>query len=555
MNLAVHRGIKSRQVEVLDDKNVRRFASYVKIKDDDLEKLRKAKTDGFEARVGGAYLIPLEQRLMPGSGVEYFKSSPKSSIGRLFPHTRLLTDFNDRFDEIPADNNKQLQLWLLYQPLAFNTILGPGLTLNQIRFFQGLDSQLPPSQIRRQWRENPFLFDRKTRRPIKNPAITGALQIHLDLIGEHTNGIVALRARRNSEPIDLRKKRHYDPRDFFEPLKAENLRFTLRPQQHYLLCSNEIVGMPATFNSELGAYSHLGIAGILHRAGFVDNGFKGDLVFEVTSQEQTNIGLDHNTVIGELDIFRTTPPDTIYGDEIGSHYQDQIGPRISKYFKPFDLPHVARNIKKLDKIVLVQDTEILHQHRKTKTGFEVTSSRKTLKLFRDVQDGFFHSRYDCEEDEEVLQVIPYIILFGPDNKVFSYIRSKEIKDFGDTRLFERHSIGVGGHIKKSDGPDYIRTGLERELHEEVTVPGGLTTPKLVGTLFADDEEVDRVHFGLIFASHTDGRVRKKEPSIVYGGMVPIERLQANPNSHRGYKTETWSRVLIPHLQQIYALAK
>jgi len=46
MNLAVHRGIKSRQVEVLDDKNVRRFASYVKIKDDDLEKLRKAKTDG-----------------------------------------------------------------------------------------------------------------------------------------------------------------------------------------------------------------------------------------------------------------------------------------------------------------------------------------------------------------------------------------------------------------------------------------------------------------------------------------------------------------------------
>ena len=42
---------------------------------------------------------------------------------------------------------------------------------------------------------------------------------------------------------------------------------------------------------------------------------------------------------------------------------------------------------------------------------------------------------DCESDEEVLQVIPYVLLFDESKKIFTYIRASDIKDYGDERLF------------------------------------------------------------------------------------------------------------------------
>ena len=41
-------------------------------------------------------------------------------------------------------------------------------------------------------------------------------------------------------------------------------------------------------------------------------------------------------------------------------------------------------------------------------------------LFETVNNGFFQSRYDCENDDLVLQPIPYVIVFGPKKTVFSY---------------------------------------------------------------------------------------------------------------------------------------
>ncbi|MEK6950115.1 MAG: 2'-deoxycytidine 5'-triphosphate deaminase [Nanoarchaeota archaeon] len=506
--------------------------------------------DGFELRKGFTYLLPLAEKVKLTSE-SYIKSSPKSSYGRLFVHTRLLADYNPCYDEIHGHYHPQelLQLWLLLQPLAFNLIVYPGLTLNQLRFFQGKDAQLSSSSIEEEFSSYPLLRRKEGNdlAPIETPIITeDGLQIHLDLSGRDTEGIVALRARHNPLPLDLKKKGEYDAEHFFEPVVQKQM--TIRRGEYYLLSSAEILTIPPHLNVELESHSHIGIHGPLHFAGFVDNGFQGDLVFEVRSDEIADMELSDGMPISKLKVYRTAVPDKLYGEASGAHYQLQVGPRPAKFFKPFDFTLAARNYEKLDRLVLVQDALILNRHCHQKAGFEFIVEEEAAALFKDIERGFFQSRYDCEFDELILQIIPYVILFGPNQQVFSYVRASNIKEYGDRRLFGKHSIGLGGHILPSDAPQYVLTCLEREVKEEVEVCGWSGQPKLAGTLMAYDQPVDRVHFGLIYTLHTEGSVQLKESSLVSGKMMPLKELVDDPDQE--HKFETWSRILIPFLPEL-----
>ncbi len=107
----------------------------------ELPKRKRQKIDiskGFEVKKGYSYLIKLYEKIKKDSTFQFIVSSPKSSIGRLFFNTRLLADYNSSFDEVHnfTNYNDHLNLWLLLQPLAFNAIINPGLTFNQLRFLQ-----------------------------------------------------------------------------------------------------------------------------------------------------------------------------------------------------------------------------------------------------------------------------------------------------------------------------------------------------------------------------------------------------------------------------------
>ena len=165
--------------------------------------------------------------------------------------------------------------------MGLNLFFLPGFWLKELRFIKGVDSQLTRSEILKLWESSPLLCS-SDGSPIDNPDIGEALQIHVDLEGKNTEGIVALRARRNPDPIDLRKKGEYSAEDYFEPIGATGSGLIIRRGEHYLISSKEILDIPECNNAELSSHSHQGIKGTLHRAGFVDNGFIGDLVFEVT---------------------------------------------------------------------------------------------------------------------------------------------------------------------------------------------------------------------------------------------------------------------------------
>ncbi len=520
-------------------------------------------TDGFEIKKGYSYLIPLEDRVVLSHN-EHIISSPKSSLGRLFLHTRLLADHNTCFNEIhhQYENEHKLQLWLLIQP-TFNLIVYQNLSLNQLRFFSGYDARLTDLEIIEESKKNPLLYRLKNNQlvpiPIEDMVVYEGVQIHIDLQGEYTKGIVGLKARKNNpNPIDLKGVGEYNAEEYFEPI-ISGKDITVKEGDSYLIVTKEILKIPSHLSSEMEDHSDKAVHGPLHFAGFIDPGFNGNLVAEVQPKEQAEMKLTDQTPISNLIFYRSSEvPDKIYSKEIGSNYQNQKGVRISKFFKDIDYTTIAGEYKKLERIVLTLPTTILKAHRKIPEGYEpILLPERALKFYKTLiaDEAIFHKRRDCETDENILQIIPYILIFGTNKTIFSYIRyaGENLDIYGDRRLHNKHSIGVGGHIKKEDAPNYIQKCLERELSEEVTFEGNHSDPVLVGTLLATEKEVDRVHFGLVFAIVTERNVESKEQALIKYEMAPIDKLAEDLNYAKKYnaETETWSKILMPWLPIIY----
>lgn len=508
--------------------------------------------DGFELKAGFTYLVPLQEKINLDHD-ERIRSSPKSSIGRLFPKTRMVSDYIPSFDNIHDVGGKIIQPWLLIQPTSFNLIAWPGLSLNQLRIHKGYDVSLSQIELMKEFEKTPLLYRKKGDEVEPMKAVIGddGLQINIDLIGNNTNNIVALRARKNPNPIDLSKIGEYDAEDYFEPISTRHGKLILFGGERYLIASDGILYVPPHLSAELRRHSGVTIRADWDEAGFADNGFRGDLVCEATINEKGRVNIEvekQQIPVSHIEFFRTRQiPDKIYGQNIGSNYQGQLGARVSKHFKKFDFGRAAKDYKKLDRDVLVIDSHEVLKFRRSREGFERIEDCNQKELLKAIRyEGFFHSRYDCEDDESILQPIPYLLIFDKEGKIFTYQRTSDIKDYGDSRLFDKYSIGIGGHIGRDDSPDYIMTGLLRERSEEVEIIGNCSDPVFVGTLMAYDKPVDRVHFGIIYKVNIDGQVEPIERSITSAGMRSIESLIEN----KDLNFETWSRMLLPHLDSI-----
>jgi predicted NUDIX family phosphoesterase len=152
--------------------------------------------------------------------------------------------------------------------------------------------------------------------------------------------------------------------------------------------------------------------------------------------------------------------------------------------------------------------------------------------------GEFRPRGEVEEDPSWKQVIPYVVLRdGP--RIFLMRRTRA---GGDARLFERYSIGIGGHVNPADGD--VAGGLLREWLEEIDagfVPGF----RFVGLLNDDDDPVGAVHLGLVYAAEAAGRpVAIRETNKLSGRF-------ADPAEVRGVfdRMETWSRLVFEFLDR------
>lgn len=285
--------------------------------------------------LGSTYIIRLNETLeLSDELFAYF--SPKSSVGRLNVWVRTLADRVARFDRVP--NGYHGPLYVMVTPKSWPVIMQAGLALNQLRFFTGRQETLSRLELRLLHNELNLMND-PTGQKIEEPDILDdGILLTADLSGD----IVAYRAKHSIEILDLTKEGSHDPLDFFDPIRtAKNHELILRENEFYLLPTYEAFRVPAQYCVEMVAYDVASGEFRSHYAGFFDPGFGfGDgsitgtsATLEVIPHE--SVILHHRQPVCKMVFERlVTEPEKVYGTGVlGSHYQHQRGPGLSKYFR------------------------------------------------------------------------------------------------------------------------------------------------------------------------------------------------------------------------------
>jgi len=158
--------------------------------------------------------------------------------------------------------------------------------------------------------------------------------------------------------------------------------------------------------------------------------------------------------------------------------------------------------------------------------------------------GRYLVRRDAEKDPSYKQLIPYVVMRSG-GRYLTYVRGKRA---GETRLVEKRSIGIGGHINPTDDMELFSpyetylNAVHREVAEEVHVESPYKET-IIGLLNDDSNEVGRVHLGIVHLWELEApAVRRREQMITQMEFLPPETLRALRDS-----METWSQLCLDYL--------
>jgi dCTP deaminase len=289
------------------------------------------------------YLIPLIEELQLPPAVRG-RANPKSSTGRLDVFTRVITDRNNRFDEIPPGYRGNLFLEVV--PRTFAIRVREGLSLNQLRLASG-QAWLQDRELVDLHQEFPLLY--LDSHPLRESelSIAGGLFLSVDLQEGPADRIVGDRAKKNSLPVDLSTMHQYEWWEYWDPVRPEGgSRVILEPEIFYLLLSAEGVCIPPSHSAEMMAYDPTAGELRTHYAGFFDPGFGFDsrnrkhgsrAALEIRARDVPFM-VEHRQPICKLAFERmAATPDVLYGKDVGSNYQRQVT-TLSKHFKEAGSP-------------------------------------------------------------------------------------------------------------------------------------------------------------------------------------------------------------------------
>jgi dCTP deaminase len=267
------------------------------------------------------------------------RSNPKSTTGRLDIFTRVITDRTPRFDEIASGYHGALYLEI--SPQSFPIRVHAGGSLNQLRLLVG-DSAMSDPALRQIYAAAPLLYDDDDQPiPLARAVFNDGLGMGVDLSGRATDGIIGYRAHANPPVVDLSRVGHYDPQDFWEPIKRPGRdSYILEANRFYILASKERIRVPPAYATEMVVYD-AGAGEIrTHYAGFFDPGFgfgAGDVlgtkvVMEVRAREVPFMVYDGQTSFKVWFERLRGRPDRVYGVGLASSYQHQTL-SLSKQFR------------------------------------------------------------------------------------------------------------------------------------------------------------------------------------------------------------------------------
>ena len=207
-----------------------------------------------------------------------------------------------------------------------------GLSLNQLRLLTGQTS-LSDVELARVYGEAALLHDDGGHPiPVERAVFNDGLCMGIDLSGASTDGLIGYRAHPNPPAVDLARVGHYDPEEFWEPIKRPARdSYILEANRFYILVSKERIRVPPRFAAEMVVYD-AGAGEIrTHYAGFFDPGFGyGDgsipgtkVVMEVRAREVPFMVYDGQTSFKVWFERLRSRPDRVYGVGLASTYQHQ----------------------------------------------------------------------------------------------------------------------------------------------------------------------------------------------------------------------------------------
>ncbi|MCJ8521656.1 dCTP deaminase [Pseudorhizobium tarimense] len=287
-------------------------------------------SEGAVLETGCVYIVPLMEALDLPAEMSA-SANPKSSTGRLDIFTRVITDYAQEFDKIPAGYCGPLYLEI--SPRTFPIVVRRGSRLSQIRFRVGNALLKEPELLQ--------LHGDETLVAAREPNISGGgIALSIDLTGDK-DGLIGYRGKHHTAVVDVDKKAQHDVFDFWEPLYSRGRNeLILDPDEFYILVSREAVHVPPLYAAEMTPFDPLVGEFRVHYAGFFDPGFghadaggRGSrAVLEVRSHEVPFI-LEDGQIVGRLVYEHMLErPQALYGVGLGSNYQAQ-GLKLSKHFR------------------------------------------------------------------------------------------------------------------------------------------------------------------------------------------------------------------------------
>ncbi|MEM6430224.1 MAG: hypothetical protein AAF708_13355 [Deinococcota bacterium] len=171
--------------------------------------------------------------------------------------------------------------------------------------------------------------------------------------------------------------------------------------------------------------------------------------------------------------------------------------------------------------------------------------------------GKFLVRDEVEEDETQRQIIPYAVVeYHPEPESEPLVLLVErLKAGSETRLHNKLSIGLGGHINPEDDDasstreqknaaseqDILQAALVRELREELVI--GAFTADARALIHRSENAVERVHTGLLYTVKVVAPVSVRETHKLAGEHVPWAEVGYNYE-----RLEGWSQAAYEFLQ-------
>lgn len=254
------------------------------------------------------------------------RANPKSSIGRIDTHVRLLTNQGKSFDEV-----REGYFGKLYLEICSNTFklsVPPKTSFNQIRFFDSDVKPLNQEMLEYLVRGNDLLLDENgTSLNIENFLDNDSLFSTINLKGS----IPGYVARKDAPKLDL-SKRDLPLSQYFDKVGLVDEGVIINKDSFYLFGGSEVTKIPTDHCAEMRDIDTKSGEFRAHYAGFFDPNFTANPVLEVRNSGPPFL-LRHGQRITSFIYFKLkSNPEEVYGEAKDSNYQGQTGVKPAKYF-------------------------------------------------------------------------------------------------------------------------------------------------------------------------------------------------------------------------------